>query len=374
MEKDGRSTGFYAPELDGLRWFAVAGVMITHFSWTWKNLANWGTPGVRLFFVLSGFLITLLLLRARAKIEAGCDTAKAALLRFWIRRVFRLWPLYFASLGISYALHVDGTESSFAWHATFATNIYVFAHQRWPGLLSHYWTLAVEQQFYFLWPVVVLGCSHGALRIVLVLMAIAGPFSRWLPLFLGTVRPEYDVLLFGCLDFFACGAAVALLVDSGLIQSLVSKTVLIAGMIFTAFWLAFGSWLWRHGHGIYPTYYIVYDGSIQAMGFALLVVYVIRHPTELLPTCLRWRPFVFLGKISYGIYILHNLSHRIGPSLTRQVTGKNYLDHEFANVLGYVTLSIGAATITYFCFEEPLRRLGQRLTRPTTNPRPLVQP
>ena len=104
-----RSTGFYAPELDSLRCLAVGAVFITHFSWTLKSYADWGVTGVRLFYVLSGFLITHLLFRARARCEAGQLGATLALRQFFVRRIFRLWPLYYASLAAAYLLQVDGT-------------------------------------------------------------------------------------------------------------------------------------------------------------------------------------------------------------------------------------------------------------------------
>ena len=98
-----RSTEFYAPALDGLRCFAVLGVLFVHFSPTLRGMMDTGSWGVRLFFVLSGFLITRSLLQTRKHVDAGQTSIQSALRAFFIRRIFRLWPVYFFCLAIAYA-------------------------------------------------------------------------------------------------------------------------------------------------------------------------------------------------------------------------------------------------------------------------------
>ena len=355
-----RSTGFYAPELDGLRCFAVLAVMISHFSWTWKHYFDWGGPGVRLFFVLSGFLITLLLLRARARCTEGVQTPGRALRQFFIRRIFRLWPLYFASLAVAYGFHLDGTQTAIAWHAFFATNHYVFSHQDWPVLLSHYWTLAVEQQFYVLWPFALLWLPGRILKGVALLMLVSGPFARWFPLAMGINTPNSPgVLLPACLDFFALGSAVAWAWGSGQLPRYGSRVQLRVGIVATVVWLLFGALLRIFDR--LPPYWTVYDPFIQGIGFAHLLVYLLRFPDSWLAAILRWAPFVFFGQISYGIYILHNFMHRFGPSLLRRITGAAYLTNEVMNIIYYVSLTVAAAVVSYYFLEVPARRLGHRL-------------
>lgn len=358
-----RSTGFYAPELDGLRCLAVLAVMVSHFSWTLGNYFDWGPPGVRLFFVLSGFLITHVLWRARRRCEGTAETRGGALRSFYIRRIFRLWPLYFASLALAYAFAVDGTQASFAWHGFFATNQYVFQRQDWPQLLSHYWTLAVEQQFYVIWPFVVLWLPRGSFRWVLATMIVMGPLFRGLPLALGLSRPEYaGVLLPGCLDFFAFGAVVALAWNAGELARLGSRRILRCALVATATWLLLGAVLTTVHRK--PDYWLVYDGLLQGLGFTAVVVYLLRFPGGRLGAFCRWAPFVFLGQISYGLYILHNYAHRFGPSVLRRLTGRPYASFELAHIAFYIALTIIAAVISFYAFEEPLRRLGQRLAAP----------
>lgn len=354
-----RSTGFYSAELDSLRCLAVGGVMIAHFSPTLAKFAAWGDLGVRLFFVLSGVLISLVLLRARERIAAGQSRA-AALRHFFIRRIFRLWPLYFASLVLAYALKLDGTESGIFWHLGFATNYYVFLHHDWPVLLSHYWTLAVEQQYYIVWPFAFLLLPRRWLPVLLLATYIAGPASRAYHALSPNAAPLFDyVLLSSNLDYFALGGGVAWLRHSGRLEALLSRRSLRALLLAAGCWILLGSWLMYQD--LRPAYWVVYDGLLQGIGFAASIVFLLQHPDSLAGRVLRLPALVYLGQISYGIYIFHNFMHRIGPSVLRHTWGTNYFASETAHVLFLSALSLLAAAVSYHLFEAPIRRLGQRL-------------
>lgn len=353
-----RSTGFYAPELDGLRCLAVATVMVTHFSPTVSRFADWGNIGVRLFFVLSGFLITTLLLRSRDQVDAGKTTRKAALDRFFTRRIMRLWPVYFLCLILAYAFHVSGTYTSIWWHALFATNHYVFANRDWPTLLSHFWTLAVEQQFYVIWPVVLLWIPLRAVPPLLLGVALAGPLSRAFLLFTGASTPEYvGVLLPCCLDFFGLGGAMAWALRHqrpGWLPAQMERGWVSLALVL---WLVGGIVLKCNGRTL-PGW-AVYDGAIQAIGFAALIAFVIQHPENPFCRVLRHSWIVYLGRISYGIYIYHNFVHRIGPAILRRTIGQNYFESETAHVLYLTALTLVIAALSYHVIENPLRRLGR---------------
>ncbi len=354
-----RSTGFYSEELDGLRTLAVGGVMLAHFSPTLGHIAPWGSMGVRLFFVLSGVLITLVLLHARERISAG-KSVGGELQQFFIRRIFRLWPLYFASLLLAFGFKVWGTESGMLWHLGFATNFYVFLHQSWPALLSHYWTLAVEQQYYVVWPFIFLMLPGRQLPTLLTITFVAGPLSRALLAARPGANPEYDyVLLSSCLDFFALGSAVAWWQHRGRLENLISARALRLILAASAGWIVWASW--RSNRVPLPTYWLVYDGLFQGIGFATLIIYLLRERHGPTARFLRLRPLVYLGQISYGIYIFHNLMHWFAPSLLRRVLGYNYFPSETLHALYLMSLSVGVAAVSYHLFESPLRRLGRRV-------------
>jgi peptidoglycan/LPS O-acetylase OafA/YrhL len=355
-----RSTGFYAPELDGLRALAVCAVMIAHFSPTLSRFVDWGPIGVRLFFVLSGFLITQLLLRARAKADARQASKPRELRRFFVRRAFRLWPLYFACLLITYATHVDGTESNIWWHLLFATNQYVFHFQHWPALLSHFWTLAVEQQFYFVWPFAILTLPPAAMPALFSIMLVSGPVTRGLLVGLGISDTDYVyVLLPCCLDFFSFGAIVAWGLQVRSAGPVARCGLLLAAVAGLAGWLLFGSILRTVGH--VPRYWVVFDASIQALGFASLLTYLLHCPSSRAAGPLRWPPLVYLGRISYGIYIFHNFMHWVGPSILVRLVGHAYFASEVIQVIYLSACAIAVAALSFHVFEEPVRKFGRHL-------------
>ncbi|MHC2479153.1 acyltransferase family protein [Rhizobium leguminosarum] len=140
------------PQLDGLRAIALLSVFYSHF---WQESSNLGHLGVRFFFVLSGFLITNILLNVK-----GHDNHTAGITVFFARRAARIWPPYFLTLGFCWLaagpLRLPMMQESLPWHALFLSNIWYATHGSEPWALGHLWTLAVEEQFYLIWPFVIL--------------------------------------------------------------------------------------------------------------------------------------------------------------------------------------------------------------------------
>ncbi|RUX02716.1 acyltransferase, partial [Mesorhizobium sp. M2A.F.Ca.ET.037.01.1.1] len=139
-------------QLDALRGVAVTLVLYSHF------LAPGGSSfvghlGVRLFFVLSGFLITRLLLDAR---DTSAFASGPALRSFYARRMLRIFPPYFAVLALAWFAS-EQSRPSLAWHALYLSNFWYARQNDWtPWLLCHFWSLSIEEQFYLAWPLIVL--------------------------------------------------------------------------------------------------------------------------------------------------------------------------------------------------------------------------
>ena len=136
----------YRPQLDGLRAVAVLAVAWSH----WERPYQFGIPfgaGVHLFYVLSGFLITGILLEVRQQHQRG-----AALRTFYIRRALRIFPAFYLTLAFAWWAEVPPLRETLAWHATYLSNAQIVLTETWPGAISHFWSLAVEEQFYLLWP------------------------------------------------------------------------------------------------------------------------------------------------------------------------------------------------------------------------------
>ncbi|SCY95002.1 acyltransferase family protein [Paracoccus tibetensis] len=178
----------YYPRLDGLRAVAVLGVFAEHFTYS-ELIRGWspGMIGVRTFFVLSGFLITSILLQQRGTASAG-DLAG----RFFLRRFLRLAPPFYLAIVLAAALGISGMRSDWWVHGLYLSNIQIAIQQQWSGA-GHFWTLAVEEQFYLLWfPAVILAPRRWLLPICLACL-IAAPLFR--SLILLDASPFIDVLL-----------------------------------------------------------------------------------------------------------------------------------------------------------------------------------
>ena len=300
----------YQPALDGLRALAVGAVIAYHLGYPW---AQGGFLGVDAFFVLSGFLITSLLLAERS------DTGRVSLKGFWSRRARRLLPALFVMLTAvciyaAYtipplqlgALRGDAFASLFYfanWHFIAANQSY-FALFLTPLPLTHLWSLAIEEQFYLLWPLIVLGLfriGRGTRRALWIgtILGILGSQIAMSALYTDTnpsrayygTEARAHTILIGCLLALILRAKPDLPARAGKI--LQAFGVVTLGAIVIAFNRGRASALYFNG------------GSLA---FAIAVAVVIA--TAIAPTGVLRRTFAvpvarYVGRISYGLYLWH---------------------------------------------------------------------
>lgn len=138
------------PQIDGLRFIAILLVVLHHY------LPGVRSPlfghGVTLFFVLSGYFSTRQLLRARDRVATGEISRPTAILRFHARRYLRIFPVYFLVVGFAIAVGLPHARDAAAWHLSFSSNWYILNRCDWIGPFSPFWSLAVLEQFYLVWP------------------------------------------------------------------------------------------------------------------------------------------------------------------------------------------------------------------------------
>ncbi|MEJ0081052.1 MAG: acyltransferase [Puia sp.] len=155
----------YLPQLDSFRFFAVFLVIIYH--WLPNNRINLipnGYLGVTFFFVLSGFLISSNLLYQKRELDKGLISFSKAFKSFYIRRTLRIFPLYFLVIFLVFAIAPLAFGGHLLWYLTYTPNFLVFRMQGWPGMLSHFWSLGVEEQFYLVWPFMIFNIPLGFLK------------------------------------------------------------------------------------------------------------------------------------------------------------------------------------------------------------------
>lgn len=298
----------YKPQLDSLRAVAVAAVLSSHFLGLDLPL---GHLGVRLFFVLSGFLITGILLREGVTVS------------FFVRRAARLWPLLYLTLAISLAVNLDGIRETAWWHLTQTTNLLLFHRHSWDGAWSstHLWTLNVEEQFYLVWPFVIGLTPRKWLPVVLGLIAAVGPAYRY---FVG--YDEFAALLPpASLDALAAGGLMA-----------VAPSRAVYGLAAVAFPVCVLS---------------LVVGEMELLEIAAVAVFcglvLAGSRGELKLIERRW--LIGFGKISYGVYLLH--------PYVWSVVGKLGGPREsgWPALLVMSSLTVAAAFISFRWFEQPLR-------------------
>lgn len=361
-------------ELDGLRVISVALVFFTGYHW----MLPFGWIGVLIFYVLSGFLITRILLDERA-FAIDEDGARSFFGRFYFRRTLRIFPLYFAYLfALELCSRLAGAPEHwsamrpFAW--TYTVNYALAAGVPPSEAYGHLWTLSVEEQFYLAWPLVVWACSRvwlGRLAIALVLL---GPAVRWVSMYgLGLTNAQLYLSSFSHLDAFACGAVLATydfakvkrprLIAAGMIAATLVSGVLVAkstGLaIRTLGWTEglrpdFGQNLWGY--------------SLLNLTAAMVILAILRGELPGLGSPV----LAYLGKISYGIYLFQRPAKAIWIELCEPRLSSS-MPRSLVLALGALTamaVSVGLAAASYRWFEAPLLRWRDRRCAPV-HPRPL---
>ncbi len=355
----------YRPGLDGLRAIAVAGVFLYHSRIDWLP---GGFLGVDLFFVLSGYLITSLLLvewEARNRID---------LRRFWLRRARRLLPalvvVVLAGLVLAAIFarddlaHTRGDAVSSLlyytnWHEIIANHSYFNLMGR-PSLLQHLWSLAVEEQFYVIWPLLLVPglVLVGRKRLpILVVAGIAGSAAlMWL-----LYNPTDPTRVWNGTD------TRAFLLLMGILLALVWPYVErmrravpllelfgIAALVATVL-------LFRQMHDYDPT---LWQGGDLAASFCFVVlIAAVAHPRTGLGRALGVQPLRWLGERSYGIYLWHwPVIELMRPGVDISWTGPGV-------VVAQAAIVLTAAELSYRFVEQPIRtgslqrRLAQRPRR-----------
>jgi peptidoglycan/LPS O-acetylase OafA/YrhL len=340
----------YQPQLDGLRGIAILSVLLHHFGVHLPGLLDWGPIGVRIFFLLSGYLITQSLWRLQRDVSEAGGGYATGLLAFHARRMARLTPVLYTMIGVACLMGLPEFRDAVLWHALFLSNFYALHIGDWPAAASHLWSLSLQEQFYLFWPFVILVTPRKWLPALLVAIFVgAFAFRAWI---IGADISNFYrwVMLPGVLDSFALGALIAIWRKSG------------AAVPFTRGWLGVACGL--AALGCYIAARLVRFGPFGGPSVAIIeTLENVFLGWLLLRTAMGWRGFgawlfenpilVSLGKISYGLYVFHVLVHvAIGPWLDRH----NILigDHMFARSGILIAISIGFAALSYYYVEQPL--------------------
>ena len=295
----------YIPALDGLRGIAVIMVILFHF-FTDVPLFRYGWSGVNLFFVLSGFLITDILLRTRRQHNYY--------IHFIIRRCLRIFPLYFLVIIMFFiaALFLYPLKGQFDYYMMHPFYVwldlqnwlYIF-HPR-PGellILGHFWSLSIENQYYFIWPVIVLLINNKKWLAIISMAIILSFICIRLYLFLVFTDTEkaFRIQYMTQLDGIAMGGLIAVWMHLYK-NTWKNRTLFFAGII-----IALHLILWAIiylKHSTIPHFNIIGYTSLSAFFGILLIIAL--SPGMLVNQYIMQNKFlIYSGKISYGLYVWH---------------------------------------------------------------------
>lgn len=367
------ATTRHIPALDGMRGAAVMLVITYHF-----GLLRFGWTGVGLFFVLSGYLITNILLETR---NLGLGHYLG---RFYWRRTLRILPLYFAVVLLVMAVwlitgYPTGAGKQFPWVASFCYNFYMaVAHKA--GLeqtFHHLWSISTEEQFYLLWPMLVWLLGRRGIGWLAICMIVMAPLIRLRePSIVQSLGIEIDTpgkliyyLPFGHVDAFAIGGALAALVHApwrsfplkwGL--ALIVPAGLVVAWTLTRY--AFGDlseWPIHLGFPMSSTAYGFHVWGYSAVylcfgGCLILVLY--GRENLWLRRFADWGPTRFIGRISYGMYIYH---WPLLLLLERQMPLSENLLFRLFQFNVYMLVLVGISWVSHRFFESWFLRQKERL-------------
>ena len=333
--------------LDALRAIAVLMVMISHFfeGSSFIYSLNLGHFGVMLFFMLSGFLISRIILNEKRK----NTPLKTFLKAFYARRALRIFPLFYLAIGVFSILGI-GFGDFIWWHITYTTN-FLLAKIGSGFMGTHFWSLAVEEQFYLLYPAVLFAIPRKSERKLLVSLCLIGISSRY---YFWNIQPElanYDRLLHTNWDCLCLGGILALVDFRKPFQRSI-RTILPLGLLACS--------LLIYGNGLTQKHLLV------NLFFAGIIFNILKNQDSAAVTLLEIPPLKYIAKISYGLYVWHYLLWQniaVFEPLTSALNMLHpILQFGHSERMIIASFSFIFAIASWHLFESPILSLKQRFS------------
>ena len=348
----------YIKELDNVRALAILGVLGAHWLPT-GNIVNFISSTLAppdIFFTISGFLITLILLTGRNKAEAS-ETSKLAVCKsFLLKRTLRTLPAYYLLIIIDYYLSKHSLEAYYP-YLNYTANIHDYKAGSW-GVLPHLWTMAVELQFYFCWPWIILFVPKRFLLPIILLLITIGITSQHLV----PVNELSFVFPTTCFDTLGLGALLAWFV--------VYKPLALVRVKPYLKLLALVCIILVFSQAVYGNFFFLFNRTLLAVATTCLLIhfYLKEAPTK------RKRSFLFnnkslgaLGRISYGVYLYHltfaYYSYELFLRFNRQLPFPDWFNNGILLALEELLLIFVVAWLSWQFIESPIINLKKYILK-----------
>ncbi|MDP9039678.1 MAG: acyltransferase [Acidobacteriota bacterium] len=335
------------PSLDGLRALSILLVLLGHAAMSdgaphaLHPFAHVGNIGVRFFFVISGFLITTLLLKEQAK------SGTISLRQFYLRRTLRIFPaayFFIAVVAALAALHwIRLIPHEVLYAATYTMNYHDYK-ALWLGQL---WSLAVEEQFYLIWPgLMLLAGARRAFRGAWIAVVLVPLLRAWMWFGLHASETSMTKHFEAVADALAIGCLLAAYYNrlgaSERYRRLQRRTLVFLGGAFALILTGNALFLVR------PGLFYVAGQTLANIGTVFAIDWAIRHPDHALGRLLNARPMIAIGVLSYSLYLWQN------PFLLGD------LENVWTTFPQNLLFAVAAALFSYFAIEKPFLRLKDR--------------
>jgi peptidoglycan/LPS O-acetylase OafA/YrhL len=342
----------YYPALDGLRGLAILLVVVYH-NFGFIDVFFFGWLGVDLFFVLSGFLITDILLRSLGK--------KDYLKNFYIRRILRIFPLYYLCLilflivvpRLNMSLNVDYYRDNQVWLWTYLQNwLFIFKDGGQTQALHHLWSLGVEEQFYLIWPLAILVIKkpkHLLLILGIVLISVISlRYILWI--YKIETLAYFNLYTFSRVDGICIGSMLALVVK--IAPKFLEKSTTVIVLILAGFNFLF--YFFNRYYDFTFPYLAIVGYTTFAILFALLVNEGIGGRNKLINFIFNNPLMKFFGRISYGLYIYHWPVYLLARATLQKWSANNvaFINPQILAAFLSLCIAILISIISYRYFES----------------------
>ncbi len=367
----------YFEQLNGIRFIAVLLVLLDHWLIPINPFSFLGHLGVVIFFVLSGFLITRILFQNADDCRQNHSSILVKIIRFMYRRSLRIFPIYFLLLLIGLVFSLSNFKNLWPYLVFYLPNFYIMTKATWLGIWDHLWSLAVEEQYYLVFPYFVLLLAPRKYPLLFILMLLVGLGTRFgFYAFASSEMQEQNwmwwyVNPFAALDCFGLGGILAYLFHykQNYFQSVkFLKVGLIVSLIAFLAILNLGELtIFQHAN----IWSIVFERISGAFFSFFLIALSIRKDTWILSAFLKSKPVSYLGSISYGIYLYHNvvLNYYHDEGNTIWFYLNKYLPNfhlELVNftiykfIISFLIL-VFLSSLSWFIIEKPINKYKNRI-------------
>ena len=346
-------------EFDALRGLAALGVLLFHLQDRFGTWTHFGFTGVHLFLILSGYLITGIILR---HIDSpGFFRA------FYARRILRIWPIYYLTIGFlvifqRYHYFNPPSLSGLPYYLSFTQFLWsypvlggILPHPRGTTIhaFEHSWTLAIEEQFYLLWPLVIVLCGRRMIVPLIVAICTVGVWFKTIP----STDPYFSWVLPYVAGAFAMGGLIAVILNNRERAQRCRGVLSLGFLASSALGLAYLRWYYTCPPPEWLGMHAIYWHSVQNFAFYTvhfgLVGFVATNAGAWFLAPLRTKELTFLGEISYGMYLYHlPIYWLVNNSGTHDST-----NDPWSMWVCKIAITIAVATLSYRYIEMPILRL-----------------